>query len=299
MKSFKKGMFLILMLGIMASVTACGTSSAEISTASNGGNSSAASDTQSSGGDGTSNSGTSVVSNNEQSNGEHSAEESSQAEASSPTGETVEAAWFDDAVFLGDSVTLKLSYYCDDNTAAVGEAQFFCAGSLGYTNALWDIDRSDAVHPTYKGTTYLSSDCAVVTGASKVFVMLGMNDVGLYGVDGALESATTLLNDITAKSPDAAIYVQSVTPIMEDGQGSSWNNETIRAFNTVLKKLCQEKGYGYLDVYSVMANENGDLRTEYCSDPPSTGGMGIHFTDEACKVWTDYLKANVTSAMNY
>ena len=59
----------------------------------------------------------------------------------------VDAKWFDDAVFVGDSVTLKLSYYCDEHPEALGNARFFCAGSLGFESALWDIDREDAVHP--------------------------------------------------------------------------------------------------------------------------------------------------------
>lgn len=221
--------------------------------------------------------------------------ESSTESSQSSVGNAVEYSWFDDAVFVGDSVTLKLSYYCDENLEALGNTQFFCAGSLGYTNALWELDHEDAVHPTYKGETYLAENCAVVTGASKVFVMLGMNDVGLYGVDGALESAETLLDNIKKNSPDVTIYVQSVTPIMEEHQGSSWNNEVIREFNEKLKNLCSEKKYGFLDVYSVMADENGNLPANYCSDPDA---MGIHFTDEACQVWADYLKNNVASAIN-
>lgn len=295
MRILKKGMVFVLLFGALLSATACGGSSGDNSATSNNTSSTVSS---------VSSANSSEIKEISDESSNTSAEESTQQESSkeestATSGEAVDAAWFDDAVFVGDSVTLKLSYYCDDNTDALGNVQFFCAGSLGYTNALWDLDREDAVHPTYKGTTYLSADCASVTGASKVFVMLGMNDVGLYGVDGALESAETLLNNITANSPDAVIYVQSVTPIMEDAQGSTWNNETIRTFNEKLKELCKEKGYGFLDVYSVMADENGNLHSEYCSDPISTGGMGIHFTDEACKAWTDYLKANVSSAMNY
>lgn len=289
MKSLKKGMAFVLLFGALLSATACSGSSDDNSITSSDNTSSTVSTVSSDESEKTS----------DESSTKTSTEESTPQESLITNGETVDASWFDDAVFVGDSVTLKLNYYCDDNIDALGNAQFFCAGSLGYTNALWDLDREDAVHPTYKGTTYLSADCASVTGASKVFVMLGMNDIGLYGVDGALESAETLLDNITTNSPDAVIYVQSVTPIMEDAQGSKWNNDIVRTFNEKLKDLCKEKGYGFLDVYSVMADENGNLRPEYCSDPVSTGGMGIHFTDEACKIWADYLKANVSSAMNY
>ena len=36
------------------------------------------------------------------------------------------AEWFDSAVFVGDSVTLKLSYYCASHPEALGAAEFFC-----------------------------------------------------------------------------------------------------------------------------------------------------------------------------
>ena len=99
-------------------------------------------------------------------------------------------SWFDDAVFVGDSVTLKLSYYCDEDPEnTLSDAKFFCAGSLGYTNALWDLDQEDAVHPYYQGQNYQSKDCDSVTGANKVFIMLGMNDIGLYGIDDTMQSA--------------------------------------------------------------------------------------------------------------
>lgn len=202
----------------------------------------------------------------------------------------VDAAWFDDAVFVGDSVTLKLSYYCDNNPDALGNAQFFCAGSLGYTSALWDIDHENAVHPYYKGEVQLAENCAVVTGASKVFVMLGMNDVGLYGVDGAMESAEALIGKIKKNSPDAVIYIQSVTPILMGKESDSLNNEKIRAFNEELKEYCDKNGYKYLDIYGLLADENGYLPAEYCGD---VDAMGIHFNDVSCGMWVDYLKENV------
>ena len=188
----------------------------------------------------------------------------------------VDAKWFDDAVFVGDSVTLKLNYYC--------------AGSLGFESALWDIDREDAVHPYYKGSVQLVEDCVKLTGAKKVFVMLGMNDIGNYGTDGAMESARNLIGKLKSKSDGALIYLQSVTPILEGHEYDDLSNTHVRAFNEKLQAFCKEEGYKYLDIYSVMADENGYLRAEYCGDEEA---QGIHFTDEACGIWADYLKQNV------
>ena len=199
------------------------------------------------------------------------------------------AEWFDNAVFVGDSVTLKLDYYCEDHPDALGKASFYCAGSLGYTNALWDINDSEAVHPYYEGANHLVEDCVAVTGKNNVFIMLGMNDIGLYGTEGAMKSCKTVVENLLNKSPGAHIYLQSVTPMVESAQLESFNNTLIKEFNGMLKTYCEENGYHYLDVYSAFADEKGNLPKNLCSDPD---GMGLHFTDSACKMWADYLKNN-------
>ncbi len=199
------------------------------------------------------------------------------------------AEWFDNSVFVGDSVTLKLSYYCASKPEVLGSAEFFCAGSLGYNNALWAIDDPIAVHPYYKGEVHLAEDCASVTGKYNVFIMLGMNDIGLYGVDGAMDSCKKLVSNILEKTPDAKIYLQSVTPMIEKAQVSSFNNTLVKEFNGKLQAYCEESHYKYLDVFSALADDKGNLPLEYCSDPDD---MGLHFTDTACQIWADYLKEN-------
>lgn len=230
---------------------------------------------------------------------EASAAESSKAsegsEGSKAEGTPVDASWFDDAVFIGDSVTLKLSYYCEDHDD-LGKAEFLCAGSLGYTNALWDLDHEDNVHPTYNGEKVTVDEGAKQLGAKKILIMLGMNDIGLYGIDGATSSMIELTDKIAEKCPDATIYIQSVTPMVEGNSLGDLNNENIYKFDDKLKEVCTDKGYKYLDVASAVSDENGNLIYEYCGDPPTDDNpdaMGLHFTNEGCKKWAEYLRNNV------
>lgn len=202
----------------------------------------------------------------------------------------VSASWFDDAVFVGDSITLKLSYYCDNNEGVLGEAEFYCAGSLGYNSALWDLDDPNAVHPEYRGEIALTEYCAEKTDSSKVFLMLGMNDIGLYGVDGAADGCRKLVDKIKSHTPDVKIYLQSVTPMLKEFEYEDLTNANIDKFNEWLKGYCEENGYTYLDINSIVRDSSGALDPVYCSDPDA---MGIHFTDEACAMWVDYLKNHV------
>ena len=231
----------------------------------------------------------------EQSNAEQSTETSDESSAESqPAGTPVDASWFNDAVFIGDSVTLKLSYYADNGD--LGETVFLCAGSLGYNNSLWDIDHEDNVHPVYNGEKVTIFDGVERLKPKKIFVMMGMNDIGLYGVDDTIDAMKTVTDKLAEKCPDSVIYIESVTPMVSNSSLGDLNNDNIRAFDEKLKEVCAEKGYKYLDVYSAVSDENGDLVYEYCGDPPTDdnpNGMGLHFTDEGCKIWADYLKANV------
>ncbi len=207
----------------------------------------------------------------------------------------VDSSYFDDAVFIGDSVSNKLKLYATrqrkTDPSCLGKAQFLTAGSLGIHNALWDINRSDSVHPAYEGKKALLEDSIAAMKAKKVYIMLGMNDIAVYGIDDSVKSMETLINNILAKSPDANIYIQSATPILTGFEGKKLNNAALTEYNQKMAQFCQEKGYAFVDVASVMKDENGNLIRAYCSDYDTTNpdNQGIHFTDEGCKVWIDYL----------
>lgn len=228
----------------------------------------------------------SITSSKVSDNKESSAESSI---TSSNTDESmVEASWFDDAVFIGDSVTLKLSYYNDNG--ALGKAEFLCEGGLGYGNALWDLNQEGNLHPTYEGEKYTVDEGAKMLGAKKIFIMLGMNDIGMYGIDDSVENMKKLTAKVKKTNPDAKIYIESVTPMLEEKQMESLNNSSIDLFNDKLKDACADDGYTYLDVASVLKDDKGNLDDKYCSDPE---GMGMHMSDDGCDKWVNYLKKSV------
>lgn len=204
-----------------------------------------------------------------------------------PESAAVDKSYFDDAAFVGDSVSLKLSYY-QAATKALGEAQFFASGSLSAGNSLWEIS-DKSVHPSYQGTKMLVEDCIQKSGAKKVYIMLGMNDIGLYGLEGSIENYKTLIARIKEKSPDVIIFIESMTPMASTSNlsGSSLNNTNIRKYNIMLLETCEEMGWYFVDVGSVMYDDDGTyLRPSYCSD---LDGMAIHFTNEGCERWVEYL----------
>lgn len=207
-----------------------------------------------------------------------------------PKKAAVSGSWFNDAVFVGDSVSLKLTMY-ESSVDRLGKAQFLTAGSLSATNALWDVsDRS--VHPKYKGKKQKIEDSiAQMKGVKKVYIMLGMNDINAVGINNGIKNFEKLCNKILEKSPDVQIYVQSVTPLMKGSKSSvnkegKLNNKSIYEYNKKLAALAQKRGWYFVNVSEVMYDDNGYLKKDYCGDPD---GMGLHFTNAGCKAWIDYL----------
>ena len=201
--------------------------------------------------------------------------------------------YFDDTVFIGDSISLKLSHYArkmrQTDKDFLGSAKFLVAGSLGSGNALWKVSK-ESVHPSYQGTKMLLEDGVKAMGAEKVYIMLGMNDVALYGIDESVENMKTLIEKILKKSPDAEIFVQSATPRIAASK-SRPTNWMLFEYDLKLYEMCAQQGWHFVDVASVMRDENGALKDEFCSDPDT---MGMHFTDEACQIWVDYLLTHTT-----
>lgn len=207
--------------------------------------------------------------------------------------DAVDLSYFDDAVFIGDSVSLMLQYYCAA-TKALGNAQFLCAGSLSATNALWNVS-SQSVHPSYQGEKMLVEDGVAACGAKKVYIMLGVNNIS-YGVDYASKDMVTLIDRILAKCPDVTILVESVTPMASSSTivTDSLNNSKIQQYNDKMQSICEERGWYFINVAESVRDKNGYLNSAYCSDNNS---MGIHFTNDACKVWVEYLKTHAPEAL--
>lgn len=212
-----------------------------------------------------------------------------------PASEAVSADWFRDAAFVGDSVSVMLEMY-NSSTNRLGTPAFFCSVSLSQQNAL-GYETGDQRLPEYpkgSGQHPRVEDGIAASGANKVYIMLGMNCIA-GGVDRACQDLVTLIDEILAKSPQAAILVESVTPMTANSPRAddSLNNETIGAFNAKMMAICQEREWYFVNVAEAVSDENGCLRDEYSGDQ----SMGIHFNYNGAEAWAEYLMTHVPEAL--
>ena len=204
-------------------------------------------------------------------------------------GIPAQLSWFDDCVFMGDSLTLGLSYY-NDLTGDLGNAQFVCSAGLGWVNSQWDLYDENEVHPMDNGEKVLLEDAVVLTGAKKAIIGLGMNDVGIFGVEGTLESAEEFINKLRAKTPDVQIYLQTITPMIAAAEYDALNNPLIKEYDDALEVFAREQNCKFINSWAALADENGKLPYELCQDPDS---LGLHLTNDGCEIWADCILKSV------
>ena len=186
--------------------------------------------------------------------------------------------YFDDAVFIGDSRVVSLYEYSDWK-----EATYYCSSgmTLGgvfkdptgrWKDGNWKVNIADALQQKqYK----------------KVYIMLGINDMGVGDLDYFMNHYTDMVNQIHEWQPDAIIYIMSIMNVSAErnAQGDYINNEAIRVRNERLKELDNGRDTFYLDINSVVCDENGCLNAEYTFD-------GVHLYALNVPLWTDYLKTH-------
>lgn len=188
----------------------------------------------------------------------------------------VDDSYFSDAAFIGDSLTQGLQLYdiLDTNVIAnrginldtVYDAEKIRVAE-GYTSVFAELER---IQP------------------AKIYVLLGMNDIGWRTEGDFTRLYGQLIDKLQTQFPQAVLYVQSIFPVTgwyADKDNGIDNNKVV-TYNEELMALCEEKNCYYLDIRSVLVDENGVLPDEASPD-------GIHLNAPYYKHWFNYLKTHV------
>lgn len=185
--------------------------------------------------------------------------------------------FFDNAAFIGDSVTLKLRNY-NTEFGVLGKATFLCQGSYSVAHAV-----NDSMLLSYQGEDMTPQDALKACGVNKVFILLGMNDIGLYGVDETITNWGKLIENIRKVNPDLDIYIQSGTPIYYKGETGGLTNAKMDEYNQKLKVFAETNGCVYVDIATPMKDSNNGLAKAYCSDD------FVHMTNPGCALWYELI----------
>lgn len=194
-------------------------------------------------------------------------------------GEAVDAEWFADAVFLGDSRTDGLQLY-----SGIEGATFFSYKGL----SVFTIDEKECIELDGQSVTVLD---ALSRGEyAKVYVMLGINELGYQSTEAFKDAYSELVTSIREIQPDADIYLQTQPPVnetvaAEKGMADYINNERICLFNDLIAEVAEEQGTALVDVWEAYEKEDGGMPTELTSD-------GVHMKRAGYEIWYEYLRTH-------
>ena len=173
----------------------------------------------------------------------------------------IEPSWFDDALFIGGDVCGTLAYYAEHSNGGLGDALFLTRTSFTLSSA---VNGSMAL--AYRGGWYSVPNAVKASGCNKVFLVLGIEDIGRVDDDAYKKLWSDLIAAIQETNPDVRIFVESITPVASGRDNSRINNTKINAYNEYLKDYCSRSGCNYVDVNTGLKDANGNLDSKLCRD---------------------------------
>ena len=189
----------------------------------------------------------------------------------------VDDSYFDDAVFIGDSRMVGLYTY-----GGMDNATFYAATSSTVYNIM-----KKRVKTGYSGTV---RDGLTENSFGKIYIMLGVNELGIAGTDYYIDHYRTLIDEIKELQPDALIYIHAIGHVrgVPVPKNRAINNSNINEKNLALYKLAMEEGAVFLDINSVYDDSTGNLKDEATGD-------GVHVNAKHTAEWHEFYNSHAVA----
>lgn len=196
-----------------------------------------------------------------------------------PESEPVEKDYFADAAFVGDSRTDGFMLY-----SGIGTGTNLTSNGL----SIFRLESKKALK--IGGVEYTLLEALALKEYGKVYLCLGINELGIYNDEGFYKSYLSAIDAIRSAQPNAVIYIQGLIPLNEEERlaavgMSDLTNDHLRVYNDLMRKAAEEKQVVYLDLYSEFVDENGSL-------PAGASRDGVHLNKEYCQRWLAYLQTH-------
>lgn len=193
--------------------------------------------------------------------------------------ETVEDSYFSDALFLGDSRTVGMYEY-----GGLEDISTFYA-STGLS--VYKLFTAKIVEVPGQKKKITVEEALSEHQFAKIYLMLGINEMGTGTADTFLEKYGECLDHIRELQPDAIIYLQSIMQVTKSRseQGDYVTSEGIDLRNQGIAAMADNSTVFFLNVNEAVCGEDGTLIAEYTHD-------GVHLKAQYISLWKDYLKTH-------
>lgn len=203
---------------------------------------------------------------------------SGQGGAEVAEGDWLSSDYFNDAIFVGDSITEGIKLYDVMSNVTV-------LASTGVN--LKTLYTKDAV-TLEDGRKVPILDATAEYHPGKIYLMMGVNSL-LSDEETFREDYGKVLDTLIGQHPDAILYVQSILPVTDNYQKRAdavADNAKIDRYNQALRELAEEKEVYFLNVAEVFKDANG------CLPDSASPKDGIHFGSSWYRTWFDYLRTH-------
>lgn len=170
--------------------------------------------------------------------------------------------YFENDVFIGDSITEELQFYDILNKSSVL------------------AKKGDTV---IKGKDSVSSLEDVKP--KRIFILYGLNDLQLFqNVSDFKKNYINLIKVIKEKAPNSEIYIQSSMPVQERIQQKyeNFSQDRMDGFVEIEKAVAKEEGINYIDIRPVIKGKDELYEQD-----------GMHFKARFCELWLEFIKNNL------
>lgn len=194
-----------------------------------------------------------------------------------PESAPAEDDYFSDAVFIGDSRTDGFRLY-----SGLTQGEYLVKTGL----SVFKIEKDQV---KVEGKKMTVPEALERKSYGKVYVCLGLNELGMYDDQGYYDHYAALIDRIRAAQPQAAVYIQLLIPVNEQkcaekGVADYINNQQIGVYNGLLRQLAQDKRVFLTDpAQDIVDPATGQPSYDAVAD-------GIHFQKGPYRQWLDYLK---------
>jgi len=118
---------------------------------------------------------------------------------------------------------------------------------------------------------------------SKIFLMIGVNDVNVHPLDDIVENYKSIVSDILLKTPSTKLYLQSILPVNNQVRNSGKSNSDIVFLNKKIKDIATQNGLEFINLHQLFLDENGNLNSNLTQD-------GIHLDASGYLIWKKELR---------
>ena len=194
-----------------------------------------------------------------------------------PENGRVDMSYFDDALFVGDSLTQGFLTYTANGFENASFAADIGASPRTFINGTAQNAAGETVRPM---------DEILAANAKKVYILLGTNALETSTDEAFLKYYGDFLDLLLEQLPaDTVFYLQSIPPASAEKTAADekFALSRIQSVNDGIARLAYSRGMHYVDLTAALSDEAGALRADYAA------GDSLHMNAQGYGAWREVL----------